>query len=195
MQAIGEITELLLQWKAGDRKAFDRLMPIVYPRLRAMAGSLNRGESFEYSLQATELVHEAYVRLLRQRRLAWEDREHFFSFAAKVMRLILTDHARARVAQKRGGPAERVPLNENMAWVSLGGEEMLDLDRALDELELIDAGKVRAVELRYFLGCTAEEAGEILRRSKASVDRDLQIARAWLFRRLQGTLAENSAGE
>jgi len=167
-------------------------MPIIYPRLRAMAGSLNRGESGENSLQATELVHEAYVRLLRQRRLAWEDREHFFSFAAKVMRMILTDHARARVAQKRGGPAERVPLNENMAWVSLGGEEILDLDRALDELELIDAGKVRAVELRYFLGCTAEEAGEILQRSKATVDRDLQIARAWLFRRLQGTIAETS---
>ncbi len=195
MQAIGEITALLLQWKAGDREAFDRLMPIIYPRLRAMAGSLNRGESSEYSLQATELVHEAYVRLLRQRRLAWEDREHFFSFAAKVMRLILTDHARARVAQKRGGSAERVPFNENMAWVSLGGAEMIDLDRALDELELIDAGKVRAVELRYFLGCSAEETGEILGRSKASVDRDLQIARAWLFRRLQGPPAENSAEE
>ncbi len=106
--------------------------------------------------------------------------------------MILTDHARARVAQKRGGPAERVPLNEKMAWVSLGGEEILDLDRALDELELIDAGKVRAVELRYFLGCTAEEAGEILQRSKATVDRDLQIARAWLFRRLQGTIAGTS---
>ena len=193
MQVNGEITALLLQWQAGDKEAFDRLMPIIYPRLRAMAGSLNRGESIENSLQATELVHEAYLRLLRQRRLAWEDREHFFSFAAKVMRLILTDHARSRLAQKRGGPAEHVPFNENMPWVSLGGQDMLDLDRALDELELIDAAKVRAVELRYFLGCTAEEAGELLHRSKASVDRDLQIARAWLFRRLQGTLSENSA--
>jgi RNA polymerase sigma factor (TIGR02999 family) len=115
-----------------------------------------------------------------------DDREHFFSFAAQMMRLILTDHARARMASKRGGGMERVPLHENLPWVSVNHEEMLDLELALEELAGFDARKVRVVELRYFLGCTADEAGEILRISKATVDRDLELARVWLFHRLKG---------
>jgi RNA polymerase sigma factor (TIGR02999 family) len=180
-----DITALLRQWSAGDKQAFNRLMPLIYPRLRAVAGGLGRYESAS-SLQATALVHEAYVRLLQQNSLGFEDREHFFSFAAQVMRLILTDHARARLSQKRGGGAKRIPLHENMQWVSVNGEEMLDLNRALDELEVVDARKVRIVELRYILGCTAEETSDLLRISKATVDRDLQVARAWLFRQLRG---------
>ena len=182
----GEITILLRQWQGGDKQAFDQLMPLIYPRLRAMAGGLERHERVESTVQATGLVHEAYLRLLNQKSIGWEDREHFFSFAAQVMRMILTDHARARLAQKRGGASVRVPLHDSMQWVSIGGEEMVDLNRALDELEKLDARKVRIVELRYILGCTAEETGDLMKISKATVDRDLQVARAWLFRHLQG---------
>jgi RNA polymerase sigma factor (TIGR02999 family) len=132
------------------------------------------------------LVNEAYLRLIQQRRLNWEDREHFYSFAAQVMRLILTDHARARLASKRGGSLERVPLHDNLPWVSVNHEEILDLNRAIDELAAFDARKARVVELRYFVGCTADEAAGIMGLSKSTVDRDLELARAWLFHRLKG---------
>lgn len=184
---MGEITELLRQWREGDRTALERLMPLIYPRLRAIAGSLERLEGASPTVQATALVNEVYLRLVQQRSLSWEDREHFYSFAAQVMRLILADHARARLSSRRGGTLQRVPLHENLPWVSVNHEEFLDLGRALDELATFDARKVRVVELRYFLGCTAEEAAEILQMSKATVDRDLDLARAWLFRRLKGT--------
>lgn len=105
-------------------------MPLIYPRLRAVTGGLGRHERGPSTLQATGLVHEAYMRLVQQRSLTWEDREHFFSFAAQVMRLILTDHARTWLSLKRGGAAVRMPLHENMQRVSIGGEEMLDLNRA-----------------------------------------------------------------
>lgn len=165
-------------------------MPLVYPRLHSIAAGLERHESASPSVQATALVNEAYLRLIQQRRLNWEDREHFYSFAAQVMRLILADHARARLASKRGGALERVPLHENVRWVSVNHEEMLDLNRALDELAEIDARKVQVVELRYLLGCTAVEAAEIMQISKATVDRDLELARAWLFHRLHPSAGE-----
>jgi RNA polymerase sigma factor (TIGR02999 family) len=190
----GEVTLLLRQWQGGDKRALDQLMPLIYPRLRAMAGGLERNERAASTLQATGLVHEAYLRLLQQKSLGWEDREHFFSFAAHVMRLILTDHARSRLAQKRGGAAVRVPLHDSMQWVSIEGEEMVDLNRALEELEKLDARKVRIVELRYILGCTAEETADLLQLSKATVDRDLQVARAWLFRQLKGNSENLSSG-
>jgi RNA polymerase sigma factor (TIGR02999 family) len=186
----GEVTLLLRQWQGGDQRALDQLMPLIYPRLRAMAGGLERNERSNSTVQATGLVHEAYLRLLQQKSLGWQDREHFFSFAAYVMRMILTDHARSRLAQKRGGAAVRVPLHESMQWVSIDGEEMVDLNRALEDLEKLDARKVRIVELRYILGCTSEETADLLKLSKSTVDRDLQMARAWLFRQLKGN-AEN----
>jgi RNA polymerase sigma factor (TIGR02999 family) len=182
-----EITTLLRQWREGDPAALERLMPLVYPRLRSIAGSLERQEGVLPSVQATALVNEVYLRLIQQRRLSWDDRQHFFSFAAQVMRMILADHARARLASKRGGKLERIPLHENLPWVSVNHDEVLDLGRALDELAAFDQRKVRVVELRYYLGCTAEEAAEILRISKATVDRDLELARVWLFHRLKGT--------
>jgi RNA polymerase sigma factor (TIGR02999 family) len=181
------ITELLRRWRDGDPAALEGLMPLVYPRLRAIAGSLERREVASPSVQATALVNEAYLRLVQQRRLTLQDREHFYSFAAQVMRLILADHARARLASKRSGTLERVPLHENLPWVSVNHEEFLDLGRALDELASFDSRKVRVVELRYFLGCTADETAEILRLSKATVDRDLELARVWLFHRLKGS--------
>ena len=187
MESEGEITVLLRKWREGDKAALDLLMPLVYPRLKAIAGSLNRHEAEAPTMQPTALVHEVYMRLLNQRSLGWEDREHFFSFSAQAMRIILTDHARARLASKRGGDHVRVPLHEEIPWVSVQGPEILDLNVALDELAAIDTRKVRLIELRYYLGCTTEEAAEVLQCSKATADRDLSVARVWLFRRLNGS--------
>lgn len=156
-------------------------MPLVYPRLQAMAGSLARHEQQD-TLQATAIVHEVYLRLLKVRHLELADREHFFSFAARLMRLILVDHARTRGARKRTGI--RVPLHEEMRWVSVDSEEVVALNHSLEDLAAVDPQKVQLVELRYFLGCTAEEVAELTNQSKATVDRHLQLARAWLFRRL-----------
>ena len=186
MDPAGDITALLRSWCGGDKQALDALMPLVYPRLRLIASSFYRGDLPDPTVGATALVHEAYMRLLQQRRLELSDREHFYSFAAQVMRFILIDHARSQKSEKRGGGGRRVPLHEEMRWVSIRHEEFLELVQALDELAAIDPRKVRLIELRYFLGCTSEEAADILRISKATVDRDLQVARAWLFQRLKG---------
>lgn len=192
MDPDGDITMLLRKWRAGDKQALDEFLPFVYPRLRLIASSFYRGDTGDPTLGATALVHEAYMRLLQQRRLQLDDREHFYSFAAQVMRYILIDHARARNSGKRGGGARHVPLHEEMKWVSLEGDDILELVQALDELTVVDPRKVRLIELRYFLGCTADEAADIQQVSKATVDRELQVARAWLFRRLKGSSPELS---
>jgi len=180
----GEITRLLLKWKQGEPDAFDRLMPLVYPHLRQIAAAYIRREKKPDVLQATALVHEVYLRLVGRKKAEWADRAHFYTFAAKVMRMILTDHARSNDAQKRGGGAYQVPLNEEMPWIQIGGESMLDLNRALDELEAIDSQKVQLVELRYFLGCTAEETAGIMQISKATVDREAKFVKSWLYQRI-----------
>jgi RNA polymerase sigma factor (TIGR02999 family) len=185
----GDLGELLRRWNEGDTSALDELVPLVYPRLRAIAGSFflrpGQGQN-DPTLQPTALVHEAYLRLLHQERVSWEDREHFFTFAARVMRSILVDHLRARESFKRGGAVARIPLHEEIPWVSLNPEDLADLNTALDELQEIDPPKVRLIELRYILGCTAEETSDLLGKSKATVDREMRLARAWLFRRLKG---------
>ena len=186
MDAPGDITLLLQRWRAGDKQALDELMPLIYPRLKSIAGALERHQGANSGLQPTVLVHEAFLRLMNQRRLGWESREHFFSLAALAMRQILTDAARARLAIKRGGTRQRVPLHEDIQWISVNSEEILDLNLALEELAEFDTRKVRVVELRYFLGCTAEEAADVLGLSKATIDRESDVARAWLFRRLKG---------
>ncbi|MGB7761428.1 MAG: sigma-70 family RNA polymerase sigma factor [Bryobacteraceae bacterium] len=188
----GEITRLLLQWKRGEPDAFDRLMPLVYPHLRQIAAAYIRRERNPGVLQATALVHEVYLRLIGQRKVEWADRAHFYTFAAKVMRRILTDHARSGDAQKRGGGAEHVPLNDQIPWIKVGSESMLELNQALDKLEAIDPQKVQLVELRYFLGCTAEETAEVLQVSKATVDRDAKFVRSWLYQRIQGDRSANA---
>ncbi|MGO9229858.1 MAG: sigma-70 family RNA polymerase sigma factor [Bryobacteraceae bacterium] len=182
----GEITRLLLQWKQGEPDAFDRLVPLVYPQLRRIAAAYIRMEKDPGGLQATALVHEVYLRLTGRKTEALEDRAHFYAFAARVMRRILMDYARSGDTQKRGGGTEFVPLNEQIPWVQIGGESMVQLNRALDDLEAIDPQKARLVELRFFLGCTAEEAGEILQISKATVDREVKFAKGWLYRRIVG---------
>jgi RNA polymerase sigma factor (TIGR02999 family) len=191
--AKGEITLLLAKWKDGDPSAFEDLMPLVYPHLRHVAAAYIRRERNPDVLQATALVHELYLRLLNQKKAAWGDRRHFYTFAAKIMRMILIDHARESQAQMRGGGRERVPLSDDLLWVNIDSPEMLDLNQALDELGTLDAYKVQLVELRYFLGCTAEETASLMQVSKATVDRDLKFTKSWLFRRLHPGVVEDAA--
>jgi RNA polymerase sigma factor (TIGR02999 family) len=181
---VGEITLLLAKWRDGEPSAFEELMPLVYPHLREVAAAFVRRERNPDVLQATSLVHELYLRLLNQKKAAWEDRQHFYTFAAKVMRMILIDHARGNQTEKRGGGRDRVPLSDDLPWVVIGSAELLDLNRALDELGTLDPYKVQLVELRYFLGCTAEETAELVQVSKATVDRDLKFIKSWLYRRI-----------
>ena len=182
--AKGEITLLLAKWKDGEPSAFAELMPLVYPHLRQVAAAYVRRERNPDMMQATALVHELYLRLLNQKKASWEDRRHFYTFSAKVMRMILIDHARQGQAQMRGGDLERVPLSDDLPWVNIGSAELLDLNRALDELASLDSYKVQLVELRYFLGCTAEETAEVMNVSKATVDRELKFIKSWLYRRI-----------
>jgi RNA polymerase sigma factor (TIGR02999 family) len=182
--AKGEITVLLAKWKDGEPSAFAELMPLVYPHLREVAAAYVRRERNPDLLQATALVNELYLRLLNQKKAAWDDRRHFYTFAAKVMRMILIDHARGNQAQVRGGDLQRVPLSDDLPWVNVGSAELLDLNRALDELAGLDSAKVQLVELRYFLGCTAEETAALMNISKATVDRELKFIKSWLYRRI-----------
>jgi len=180
----GEITLLLGKWRDGEPSAFEDLMPLVYSHLREVAASYIRRERNPDLLQATMLVHELYLRLLNQKKAAWDDRRHFYTFSAKVMRMILIDHARETQTQMRGAGYERIPLSDDLAWVDIDSPELLDLNRALDELGALDAVKVQLVELRYFLGCTAEETAALMQMSKSTVDRELKFIKSWLFRRM-----------
>jgi len=182
--AKGEITLLLGKWKDGEPSAFEELMPLVYPHLREVAAAYVRRERNPDVIQATALVHELYLRLLNQKKAAWEDRRHFYTFSAKVMRMILIDHARQGQAQIRGGDLQRVPLSDDLPWINIGSAELLDLNRALDELGQLDSNKVQLVELRYFLGCTADETASLVGVSKATVDRELKFIRSWLYQRI-----------
>jgi RNA polymerase sigma factor (TIGR02999 family) len=180
----GEVTILLQRWRDGDKEARQELMPHVYPHLREVAASYLRRESVEHTLQPTALVHELYLRLLQQRKAEWNDRTHFYAFAAKMMRLILVDHARTANAEKRGGGAENTPLNDEIPWINLNSEDVIDLNTALDEMETLDPRKVRLLELRYFLGCTIEECADLVGVSTATAERDLALVKSWLYLRL-----------
>jgi RNA polymerase sigma factor (TIGR02999 family) len=160
------------------------MIPLVYPHLHKVAAAYINRERHPGELQATALVDEVCLRLINQRKADWADRAHFYTFAAKVMRMILTDHARANFAQKRGSGFQHVPLNDQIPWVKIGSESLIDLGRALDELGAIDPYKAQLVEIRFFLGCTAEETAAMLQVSKATVDRDLKFAKSWLYRRV-----------
>ena len=167
-----------------------KLIPLKFIRIssESLTGYLQH-EKPGHTLQATGLVHELYLRLCNQREANWEDRAHFFTFAAKIMRMLLADHARHNLRAKRGGGSERVPLDDRtpdqLPWINLAGPGFIDLDCALDELERIDARKARMVELCHLLGCTTQESAGILQISLATAERDLKFARGWLFRRLR----------
>ncbi len=181
----GDITVLLRQWSEGEDAALDPLFELIYPHLRYIAGSLMRHERSGHMLQPTSMVNEFYLKLVHQQRLRFEDRGHFFSLAALFMRRILVDQARQSGARKRDG-GKPVVLSDDLSWMSAAGPEILDIDRALDELQKIDARKCRMIELRYFLGLTTDETAELLGSSKATVDRELKFARGWIQERLKG---------
>ena len=179
-----DVTGLLLEWNRGDDAARDRLMAIVYKELRRRAAARLRRERHAQTLQPTALVHEVYLRLVDQRRAAWKNRGQFFAVAAEMMRRILVDRARARRAAKRSGQWSRVTLDQVVAVTEHADVDVLDLDRALTELGRMDPRKSRIAELRFFAGLSLEEAGDALGVSLATVERDWQAARAWLFKEL-----------
>jgi RNA polymerase sigma-70 factor, ECF subfamily len=181
----GRTTMLLHAWRDGDRAARDELIPLVYQELRRLAAGHLRRERAGHTLQATDLVHEAFLRLGGDR-ADWRDRAHFFAIAAQAMRRILVDHARARQRQKRGGGALMVTLDTAVAAPEAGGRaiDLVALDEALGELEGHDPRKARTVELCLFAGLTGAEAAEVLAISVPTVRRDLRMARAWLAARL-----------
>ena len=179
------VTALLQAWGRGDASALDALLPAVYGELHRQAEGYMRGQSPGHTLQATALVHEAYLRLVDQTKVNWRSRAHFFGVAAKAMRSILIDHARARRAAKRGAGAEPVTL-ETFRDVpdTTPPVDVLDLDEALQRLAQLDPGKAHLVELRYFGGLSIDEAAEALEVSPATLKRQLNTARAWLRREL-----------
>jgi RNA polymerase sigma factor (TIGR02999 family) len=177
----GGITQLLIAWSEGGRDALDHLLPLVYADLRRQASRYMRRESPGHPLQPTALVHEAYLRLIDQRRVKWRNRAHFYGVAAGMMRRVLVDDARARLAEKRGDGWERVTLSEVEAKpAGLGEVDVLALHDALERLAAFDPRKARIVELRYFGGLTIEEAAEVIDISEATVVREWTIAKAWL---------------
>ena len=175
-----EVTALLREWSAGDRGALERLMPLVYGELRQLAASHLRSERGDHTLQPTALVHEAYLRLVGQRSVSWANRAHFFGIAAQMMRRVLVDHARRRLAAKRSPGTLRIDLGEETAAAPDRMPELLALDRALTELERLDPRQARVVELRFFAGLSVEETAEVAGVSSATVKREWRTARAFL---------------
>ena len=186
MSSQPNITELLVGYQRGDKEALDRLMPIVYDELRRQAARYLRREQAGHTLQTTALIHEAYVRLVDQRNVQWQNRAHFFGIAAQLMRRILVDHARTKKRVKRGGSNIRVSLAD--ATVAAKGPDLdiVALDEALERLAKLDEQQSRVVELRYFSGLTVEETAEVMGVSPATVKREWSVARAWLHRELSG---------
>jgi RNA polymerase sigma-70 factor (ECF subfamily) len=187
-----EVSQLLVEWRNGDQQALDRLMPLVYDELRRIAGRYMKRERKDHTLQTTALVNEAYLRMVGQQDVEWQNRAHFFAVAASVMRHLLVDHARARGRGRRGADPQQVSLDEAALVSEQKGEEMLALDEALTRLAAIDARKVKIVELRYFSGLSAKEAAEVLGVSEITVKREWLKAKAWLYREMsQGTSDES----
>lgn len=183
------VTQLLAAWRAGDTGHLDRLLPLVYAELHQLAQRQMRSERPGHTLQATALVHEAFLRLSGAD-VPWQDRVHFFALAANTMRRVLVDHAKARRRGKRGGGAAHVPLEEALHVREASSDDVEALDEALERLAARDARKARVVELHYFAGLNYDEIAEALSISAATVDRDLRFAKAWLFADLRGP--ENS---
>ena len=176
-----DVTELLSRWNQGDVAAREALIPLVYDELRRVAQRNLAGQRSDLTLQATALVHEAYLRLVNQKSANWQDRTHFFALAAKMMRQILVDHARAHNAAKRGGGALTVPLDDNDAK---SGEtinlDLMDLDAAMKRLACLDPRQSQLVELRFFGGLSIEEAADVVNISPATAKREWATARVWL---------------
>lgn len=177
------VTKLLLEWRGGNQQALDALMPLVYDELRRLAQHYMRSERPEHTLQATALVNEAYVRLVDMK-VTWQDRAHFFAVAARLMRRVLVDHARAQHRAKReGGP--KVSLDEALEVACTPSQDLLALDTALEQLATFDQRKSEIIELHFFGGLSNDEVAEALGISRATVQRDLRMAKAWLNHELK----------
>lgn len=182
-----DLTALLLGWRSGDDRAVQELVPLVYDELRRLAKWHMGGERPDHVLQATALVNEAYLRLVDLRRVQWQDRAHFFAMAARLMRRILVDFARAQKNQKRGGALHRVTLDANLPVSSDTPEDLLAIDEALQTLATQHERKSQVVELRFFGGLSVEETAEALKISEETVMRDWKFAKSWLLRQLSRT--------
>jgi RNA polymerase sigma-70 factor, ECF subfamily len=180
------VTRLLADARRGDQAALDALLPLVYGELRRLADHYLRGERPDHTLQATALVHEAYLRLVGQTSIDWQNRAHFFSVAAQVMRHILVDHARGYNAEKRGGGERRLSLDEAVSFFEERDVSLVALDEALNELAALDEQQARVVELRFFGGLKVKEIAEVLQVSPDAVRYDWRMAKAWLHRALCG---------
>lgn len=181
-----DVTQLLIDWNNGNRQAPDDLLPLVYDELRRVAAHYLQRERPGHTLQGTALVHEAYLRLIDQTRVRWQNRAHFLGVAAQMIRRILVDHARAKQSAKRGRIAMKLSLDESIEAPERGEVDLGALDDALEDLGKIDPQQARIVELRFFTGLSIEETAEALSISPATVKRDWVVARAWLFRELSG---------
>ena len=181
-----EISVILKDWSGGNRASADRLLALVYDELRRIAGQYLRKEKSDHTLQPTALVHEAYMRLIDISDISWQDRAHFFAVSANIMRHILVDHARAKLAEKRGGDAQRISLEDADSLSSEPNIDLLAVDEALNELAEFDEQQSKIVELRFFGGLTIEETAHVAGISPATVKREWAMAKAWLHRRLKG---------
>ena len=182
------VTQLLIGWSKGDKEALDALLPLVYEELRQQASRYLRRERVGHTLQTTALIHEAYLKLVDQKNVHWQNRAHFFGIAAQLMRRILVDHARSKKRAKRGGSDIRVSFNEANALAPVQDLDIVALDEALARLAEVDEQQSRIVELRFFSGLTVEEAAEVLSISPATVKRDWSMAKAWLHREISGAV-------
>lgn len=188
-EPIGDITELLAQWRAGTPGALEALTPLIYGELKTMAAAYMRREPLNHTLQPTALVHEAYLRLVGSGEGNWEDRSHFYCIAARLMRQVLVDHARKHLTKKRGDGLRPIELTDAIAGASLNVEEFLALNTTLDQLFELDKRKGRAVELRYFGGFSIEEIGAVLQVSTMTIQRDLRFAEVWMRAEMSRTRA------
>jgi RNA polymerase sigma-70 factor, ECF subfamily len=179
------VTQLLRDWRSGDEKALEALLPHVYQELHSVAAAYMRRERPGHTLHPTELIHETYLRLIGSALPEIENRKHFYALAARLMRQVLVDHARRHRAGKRGSGKENIPIDEAVIYSHQRAAEFVALDDALEALAAFDPRKARVVELRFFAGLTSEEIAEVVNMSPASVSRDLRFAEAWLQRELR----------
>lgn len=192
-ESAANVTMLLRAAASGERRDVDALMMAIYDDLKRLAMSHMKGERDDHTLQATAVVHEAYVKLVDQRNTDWNDRLHFFSVASRIIRRILIDHARERLAAKRGGGGTRISLADQEVAIPERDVNLIALDEALADLADLDERQAKIVEMRFFGGCSIEEVAELLQVGARTVDRDWQAAKAWLLMRIEG--AGDPAGE
>ena len=190
-----EVTRLLVNWSKGDQKALEQLTPLVYSELRRLAQRFLRRERSDHTLQSTALVHEAFLRLIDQRSVQWQNRAHFFGVAAQLIRRILVDYARSRHTAKRGADAVKLSLDEALGVGESRDLDLVALDEALENLARLDPQQSRIVELRFFTGLSIEETAEVLGISPATVKRDWVTAKALLYRELTGKRAADSCAQ